>query len=73
MKIHQHYSAGILVIDDLPAISNFVIKDGQGHVKKIFPAITPSITIDIENWISGWYKFIVTTPTGKISLRVKVG
>ena len=73
MKIHHHNSAGILIIDDIPARCTFVIKDGNGHVKKIFHAITPSITLDIENWIRGWYKFIVTTPTGKISRRVKVG
>lgn len=73
MKIHQHASAGILVIDDLPSISNFVIKDGKGRIKKKFPAITPTVTLDIESWISGWYKFILVTPSEKISLRVKVG
>jgi hypothetical protein len=65
MKIHQHIQAGLLVIDDLPDISQFIIRDQQGRIKKQFPAITPTITLDVENWITGWYKFIAITPASK--------
>jgi|694.fasta_scaffold05201_6 hypothetical protein len=72
MKIHNHAQAGLLVIDDLPTSSKIEIRDWKGQLKKKLLTITPSISIDTENWISGWYELISITPASQVTLQIKI-
>lgn len=55
MKLHQNISAETATIDGLSAFTKLEIRNFQGRLIRTFVMITPSYTLDIENWMNGVY------------------
>ncbi len=55
MIIHLNKSAEIITINNLPNRAMIEIRDFTGRLIRSVSTVTPTFTVDSENWINGYY------------------